>query len=83
MKDRPRADGRTEVEALNRRDKRDKSRSGWRLRSDAVRPHSVRRGKYAVRVNVKSLIGEGKKQIVLDMQNIDSIDGWGHWSPHI
>jgi anti-sigma B factor antagonist len=39
----------------------------------------------AVRENVKSLISEGKKQIVLDMKNIDYVDssGLGDWSPHI
>ena len=31
-------------------------------------------GSNAVREKVKSLIGEGKKQIVLDMKNIDYID---------
>jgi anti-sigma B factor antagonist len=34
-------------------------------------------GSNAVRAKVKSLIGEGKKQIVLDMQNIDHINGSG------
>jgi len=38
-----------------------------------------------LREKVKCLISEGKKQVVLDMKNIDYIDssGLGHWSPHI
>ena len=34
-------------------------------------------GSNAVREKVKSLIGEGKKQIVLDMKNIDYVDSSG------
>jgi anti-sigma B factor antagonist len=34
-------------------------------------------GSNALREKVKSLIGEGKKQIVLDMKNIDYIDSLG------